>query len=112
MAASKTKQQSLELIDLFVLCYHGKTGRKPVVNRYKEKWGFQDMIDSIGYERSVEVVKFYFETSNAWTPTNLFNIFDKLDESLRRRDEDRARRAKLREQTNKALEEWDAQHES
>lgn len=110
--ASKTKQQSMELIDLFVLCYTSKTGRKPVVNRYKEKWGFQDMIDSIGYERSVEIVKFYFETSNAWTPVSLFNIFDKLDESLRRRDEDRARREKLREKTLEALKEWDAQHES
>jgi hypothetical protein len=74
------------------------------LNKYREKWGFQDMIDSIGYDRAVEVMKFYFETPAPWTTTQLFNTFDRLDDSLRKRDADRERRAILREQTRQRME--------
>lgn len=105
------KKQPYMLIDLYIRIQTNKTGRAPVVNRYKEKWGFQDMIDSIGYDRSVEVIKFYFETRNNWTPAHLFSIFDKLDESLRKRDADRERRAILREETRLRTEEWEKTYE-
>jgi hypothetical protein len=106
-----SQKQSYSLISLFEHMYELKTGRKPTLNKYREKWGFQDMIDSIGYDRAVEVIKFYFDTPNAWTPGHLFNNFDRLDESLRKRDDDRAHRAALREQTRLRMEEQQA-HES
>lgn len=99
-----SQKQAYSLIGLFEHMHELKTGRKVALNKYREKWGFQDMIDSIGYERSTEVIKFYFETVNAWTPQHLFNNFDRLDESLRKRDEDRKRRAILREQTRQRME--------
>jgi hypothetical protein len=110
MTPAQQKQLSFALVDLYVLCYKDKTGRKPTVNRFREKWGFQDMVDSIGYDRSVEIVKYYFETQNNWTPNHLFNNFDKLDEALTKRDADRARREALREETRRRVEEWDKTH--
>jgi hypothetical protein len=111
MAAAVQKQPYM-LIDLYILCFKNKTGRTPVVNKYREKWGFQDMIASVGYDRSVELIKFYFQTSSNWSPAHLFSTFDKLDDSLRKRDADRERRATLREETRLRMEEWEKTHES
>lgn len=112
MTPAKQKQLAFALVDLYVLCYESKTGRKPVVNRYREKWGFQDMLDSLGYDRACEVIKYYFTTTNNYSPVHLFSNFDRFIEAIDKRDKDRARRAKLREQTRKMVEEWDAAHES
>jgi hypothetical protein len=109
---AKQKQLSFALVDLYALCYEKKLGRKPTINRYREKWGFQDMLDSLGYERSCEVIEYYFTTTNNYSPVNLFNNFDRLHEAITKRDLDRQRRKKLQEQTRKMVEEWDAQHES
>jgi hypothetical protein len=109
---AKQKQQSFALVDLYCLCYESKTGRKPIVNRYREKWGFQDMLESLGYDLAVEVVKYYFTTTNNYSPVHLFSNFDRFAEAIAKRDADRARRAKLREQTTRMVQEWDAAHES
>lgn len=76
----------------------------PVVNRYKEKWAFQDMIDSIGYERSRDVIEYYFQIDGTHQLNKLFNTFDVLDRSLTERDADREYRARLREETRKRME--------
>lgn len=98
------KKQPYMLIDLYILLYKQKSGRAPVINRYKEKWGFQDMIDSLEYDRAVEVIKYYFMTDNNWSTSQLFNNFEKYDDALRKRDADREYRAKLREETRLRME--------
>lgn len=101
------------LLDLYLLEYQSKLGRKPVVNRYKEKWGFVDMIDSIGYDRSVEVIKFFFQTNRSNYTTNaLFNDFDTLDRALTERDIDRERRKRIARETEKRVRDWEEAHES
>lgn len=109
--ASAAQKQPYMLISLFEHLFEQRAGRKLTLNKYREKWGFQDMIDSVGYDRAVEIIKFYFSTDNQWTTSHLFNVFDKLDDSLRKRDEDRVKRAKLREETRLRMEEQ-VKHES
>ncbi len=103
--AAKQDTRPYQLIDLFVLVYQTKYGKKPTVNKYRDRWGFTDMIDSIGYERSVEVVKYFLSIDR---PTHtlvwLFNNFDRLDEQIKVRDEDRKRRAKMLSETKKRVE--------
>lgn len=102
-----------KLMDLFASEYQIKFGKKPSLNRYREKWGFKDMIDSIGYDRSVEVIQFFFTTTrNNYTTNNLFNNFDVLDRALTERDEDRAKRARLIKETEQRVREWDLAYES
>lgn len=106
------RQKSYELMDLFLLEYKQKYKKPLTINRYKEKWGFQDMIDSLGWERAVEVVRYFFKTTNPHTPTVLFNIFDRLDKALLLRDKDREDRAKIRQQTKERVENWERENES
>ena len=106
--AVKQDNRTYALIDLYALLYSDKYKKKPTVNKYRDKWGFLDMIDSVGYERSVKITKYYFSLDRAGHPLNwLFNNFDKLDEGLSMRDADRQKRATLREQTAKRMEESD-----
>lgn len=108
-----SKNLHYKLMDLFSSEYEIKFGKKPTLNRYREKWGFKDMIDSIGYDRAVEVLKFFFTTTrNNYTTNSLFNDFDTLDRALTERDEDRAKRARLIKETEQRVREWDATHES
>jgi len=83
-----------------------KYNQKPRLNRYKEKWALVDVIDSIGYDRAVEVLEYYFKTSRPGHPLSWFYMnFDKLDEVMVKLDEDESRRQKLREQTKRLVEE-------
>jgi hypothetical protein len=104
--ASKQDNRAYGLIDLYVLVYEQKFKKKPVVNKYRDRWGFTAMIEDLGYERSVEVIKYYFNTTRAnYTLVWLFNNYDKLNQSLTERDADRAHRAKVRAQTAARMEE-------
>ena len=104
--AAKQDNRAYALIDLYVLLYEQKNKRKPTVNKYRDRWGFTDMIDSIGYERSVEVMKYYFsmERDNynlGW----LLNNFDRMEKKLSERDADRKRRAMIRAKTEARMKE-------
>lgn len=104
--AVKQDNRTYALLDLYALLFTDKYKRKPALNKYRDKWGFLDMIDSVGYERSVDITKYYFSLDRSGHPLNwLFNNFDKLDAELSARDADRQRRARLREQTAKRMEE-------
>jgi hypothetical protein len=110
---AKAKSLPYALMDKYVAAYSNKFGRKPEINRYREKWGFGDMIESIGYERSLAVIEFYFLTSqDIYSPAKLFNTFDKLDVALAERDADRAKRTKVREETERRVREWESRNES
>lgn len=103
--AVKQDTRPYALIDLYVLLYTQKMNRKPSVNKYRDKWGFGDMVDSLEYERSVEVLKYYFSLDRSDYPLNyLFNNFDRLDEKITERDKDREYRKKLMKQTQERVE--------
>ena len=40
------------LVGFYCALYKQSYGKVPVVNRYREKWAMQDVIDSIGYDRA------------------------------------------------------------
>lgn len=103
--AAKRDTRPYQLVDLYAKLYADKYGRKPTVNKYRDKYGFEDMIDSVGFERTVELLHYYFGTErSSHTLQGLFYNFDKYDEQLKLRDEDRARRAKMMEETKKRVE--------
>lgn len=100
------KQQPQVLISLYLELHRNKYGKAPVVNRFKEKWAFQDVIDSVGYERARQLLEYYFETSVPGHPLmNFYYSFDKMDEALTARDADRSYRLQLMEETRKRFEE-------
>jgi hypothetical protein len=94
------------LVSLYISMYKDKYGRDPKVNRHREKWAMQDVIDSVGYDRSKELLEYYFKVTKPGHPLSwFFYNFDKLDEMSSRLEEDKARRTFLRNQTKKMVEE-------
>ena len=75
------------------------------MNRYREKWAMQDVIDTVGYERSRELIEYYFKCNKVGHPLNWFLYnFDRLDDVLVKSEEDVERRKKMREQTKYLVE--------
>ncbi len=55
-------QQAHTLISAYEKHYVARYHSKPVMNRFKYKWGFDSMIKDLGYARAEEVITFYFRT--------------------------------------------------
>ena len=78
---------------------------KPTINRYKEKWAMQDVIDSIGFERSKNVLYYYFETGKSRHPLNFFyNNFERIEDMMIQIKEDKARNTRLLQETKNRME--------
>ncbi len=75
------------------------------INKFREKWAMQDVIDSVGYDRAKELLEYYFKTSKSGHPLNFFFYnFDRIDQVQSDIEKDKANRAMLREQTKKLVE--------
>jgi len=93
------------LIGLYESLYKEKYGKKPRLNKFREKWAMQDVIDSVGYDRAKELLEYYFKTSKSGHPLNFFFYnFDRIDQVETEIQKDKANRVMLREQTKKLVE--------
>ncbi len=102
--AVKSKEPYV-LIGLYETLYFQKYGKKPRLNKFREKWAMQDVIDSVGYDRARELLEYYFKTSKNGHPLNFFFYnFDRIDQVESDMKRDKANRAMLREQTKKLVE--------
>lgn len=103
MAASK---EPYILLTIYMALYEQKYGKKPRINKYKEKWAMQDVLDSIGFEQAKDVLNYYFRTGKNGHPLNFFyNNFDRLEDMMIQINKDVANRARLLEQTKRLVEE-------
>lgn len=94
------------LVSLYCALYKQKYNRQPVVNKYREKWAMQDVIDSVGYDRAKELLEFYFKTANHGNTLQwFFYNFEKLDLSLSQAQQDKTRREIIRAKTKTMVEE-------
>lgn len=85
--------------------YKEKYNKMPPMNKYREKWAMQDVIDSVGFERAKELLEYYFQTGKSGHPLQFFFFnFDKIDVMQREIEKDRSRRLLLREATKKLVE--------
>ena len=93
------------LISLYESLYKEKYNKKPRINKYREKWAMQDVIDSVGYDRAKDLLVYYFSTSKVGHPISFFFYnFDKIDFIKSEADKDKANRKRLREATKKLVE--------
>ena len=75
------------------------------INKFREKWAMQDVIDSVGYDRAVELLKYYFKTAKSGHTLNFFyNNFDRIDNLEKEIKKDKAVRSVLLEETKKMVE--------
>jgi len=93
------------LLSLYSNLYEGLYNTKPTINRYKEKWAMQDVIDSIGFERSKDVLYYYFKTGKNRHPLNFFyNNFERIEDMMKQIEEDKINRARLSQETKRMVE--------
>ena len=94
------------LLSLYSNLYEGMYNAKPTINRYKEKWSMQDVLDSIGFDRAKSVLDYYFKTGKNKHPLNFFyNNFERIESMMMQIDEDKANRSRLLEATRRMVEE-------
>ena len=99
------EKQPYVLIGLYESLYKEKYNKRPRINKFREKWAMQDVIDSVGYDRAQELLVYYFKTNKSGHPLNFFFYnFDRIDQVESEARRDKANRAMLREQTKKLVE--------
>ena len=104
MAKADTKQP-YALLSLYEKLYSEKYKKIARLNKFKEKWAMQDVIESVGYDRARELLEYYFRVTKQGHPLQwFFYNFDRLDDMLLQSEEDTQRRRKLREATKKMVE--------
>lgn len=99
------EKQPYVLIGLYESLYQERYGKRPRINKFREKWAMQDVIDSVGFERAKELVAYYFKTSKSGHPLNFFFYnFDKIDYLKAEIEKDITKRRILREETKRMVE--------
>ena len=85
--------------------YKEKYGKAPRLNKFREKWAMQDVVDSVGFDRAKELLIYYFRTNKSGHPLNFFFYnFDRIDSLKNEIDKDIENRKLLREATKKMVE--------
>lgn len=101
-------QKANALITHYVKLYKAKYKKEPEINRYRERWGFQAMIEDLGDAEARLVIEHYFETGKIGHPVQyLLHNYDRLAKIRRELEEDKANRLRLREQTRLRVQEWE-----
>lgn len=65
----------------------------------------QDVIDSVGFDRAIKLLEYYFNTQKSGHPLQFFFYnFDRMDNAITELDKDKARRRLLLEETKHMVE--------
>ena len=101
-----SEKEPYVLIGLYQSLYKEKYGKMPSINKFREKWAMQDVIDSVGYDRAKELLVYYFNLNKNGHPLQFFFYnFDKMDELKNEIEKDKQKRRLLLEETKKMVEE-------
>jgi hypothetical protein len=93
------------LLSLYQSLFKEKYGRVPTINKFREKWAMQDVIDSVGYDRAKELLEYYFGLTKNGHPLQFFFYnFDKMDALKIEIEKDKEKRRLLLEETKKMVE--------
>lgn len=99
------------LVGIYCTLYKQKYKKSPIVNRYREKWAMNDVVESIGYDRTKVLLEYYFDLKKDGHPlTWFFYNFEKLDLALQQSEEDKTRRELIRAKTKSMVEERDNEY--
>lgn len=96
------EKQNYAIISKYQSLYKTKAGQSYSINKFKEKWAAQDLIDSYGYDRVLLAMNYMFEvgTKVSWpyfvkNCGTILNYYDGVQRDIAERQE----RARI-------MEEW------
>ena len=91
---------------LYQSLYKEKYGKVPQLNKFREKWAMQDVIESVGFDRAKELLIYYFSLPKGGHPLQFFFYnFDRIDSAVSEVEKDKERRRLLLEETKKMVQE-------
>jgi hypothetical protein len=94
------------LMTLYQNLYKEKYNKPATINKFREKWAMQDVIDSVGFEKSIDLMNYYFSLEKFGHPLQFFYYnFDKMEQTRIELQKDIETRRLLRENTKKMVEE-------
>jgi hypothetical protein len=94
------------LMTLYQSLYKEKYGKVPQLNKFREKWAMQDVIESVGFDRAKELLIYYFSLPKGGHPLQFFFYnFDRIDSAVSEVEKDKERRRLLLEETKKMVQE-------
>lgn len=106
MANNSPDKEPHALLTHYVSLFKSKYGTDPKINRYREKWAMQDVVDSVGYVHAKDLLEYYFTLNKAGHPLNFFFYnFDKIDRLRKEVEDDKVKRDMLRYETKTMVEE-------
>lgn len=90
---------------LYQNLYKDKYGKPVTINKFREKWAMQDVIDSVGFDKACELLNYYFALPKSGHPLQYFFLnFDKIEKTKSEIEADAEHRKKLREATKLMVE--------
>lgn len=85
--------------------YKNKYGKAPLINKFREKWAIQDVIDSVGFDKAKDLLEYYFTLAKQGHPLQFFYFnFDKMEVARNDLYKDKERRRIVMEATKKMVE--------
>lgn len=107
MAASKNDKEVYLLLSKYSSLYEAKYGHKPILNKYKEKWGMASIIEDFGVDPVKETLEYYFRLSKEGHSLPWFyNNFSTVHTSRLSSEKDDRMRAVAREKTRQLRAEY------
>lgn len=93
------------LLTLYQNLYQEKYGKPVSINKFREKWGMQDVIDSVGFDQAYKILNYYFSLNKSGHPLQFFYYnFDRINNSIAELEKDKERRRLLLEETKHLVE--------
>ena len=100
-----SEKQPYILISLYLSLYKERYNKAVTINKFREKWAMQDVIDSVGFDRAKELIEYYFHLTRSGHTIQFFLYnFDKMDTVRTEIEKDKAKRRLLLEETKKMVE--------
>lgn len=105
-----TAKQAHSLLSYYELLYKTKYKRAPRLNRYTAKWAMVDVIDAVGYDRTKELLDYFFKVDMSHEFMQFVYNYDGFEEAMEEAAADAERRRKVREATKRRVEDWSREY--
>lgn len=95
-----------KLVDLYVELWSKRYGSVPTVNKFRERWAMKDVMESVGFDRAVEIITYYLRVDrDDRHPLQFFYYnFDNIDRVMKEVEADKLRTKDLMRRTKERVE--------
>lgn len=104
--AKPTAQQCHALTTYFVNAVTEATGKKPIVNRNKARWGFESILMDYSPTEARELIDYYVSKYDTPTIDSFLFGYEKIAQAKVDKEEESERTQRRREETQRRLDEW------